>query len=267
MATSLDSSTTEDVTFCSICIEKFKSPRFLPCTHSFCHKCLSSYIDNVCKSTEPRLGFNCPLCREYIPIDNALGEPEKWAELFPENEVLGKLLQESEQTQCETCLRQSEVEYATDFCFFCMEYLCKLCTKYHKRSLTTLDHKTVPVNKMKGMNITPRIGRENMCSTHQDRKLELFCNDHEEPCCAMCVSTEHRKCESVDAIKKTAETLREILSHNFDSLSEDIHILENKLVDAKKEQERFVTEWMIKQTRLQRIPRENFGLLSITCSI
>ncbi|XP_056003409.1 uncharacterized protein LOC130049597 [Ostrea edulis] len=58
----------------------------------------------------------------------------------------------------------------------------------------------------------------------------------------MCVSTEHRKCESVDAIKKTAETLREILSHNFDSLSEDIHILENKLVDAKKEQERFVTE-------------------------
>ncbi|XP_056003395.1 E3 ubiquitin-protein ligase TRIM63-like [Ostrea edulis] len=92
------------------------------------------------------------------------------------------------------------------------------------------------------MNITPRIGRENMCSTHQDRKLELFCNDHEEPCCAMCVSTVHRTCESVDAIQKTAETLIEILSHNFDSLSEDIHILENKLVDAKKEQERFVTE-------------------------
>lgn len=93
MATSLSGTlTVNDATVCSICFEKFKTPRYLPCKHSFCHGCLSSYIVSQCKSTEPRLGFHCPLCREYIPSDGASGKPEDWAGLFPRNDILQKMI-------------------------------------------------------------------------------------------------------------------------------------------------------------------------------
>ena len=52
-----------------------------------------------------------------------------------------------------------------------------------------------------------------------------MCADHEELCCAECVCTNHRKCNQVDKIEKTAENLiqsgtleklgQEILQHNY----------------------------------------------------
>lgn len=73
----LKTTTVNDDRVCSICIEKFKSPRYLPCNHSFCTICLSSYIASQCKFTEPRLGFHCPLCRVYTPSDGESDKPEE----------------------------------------------------------------------------------------------------------------------------------------------------------------------------------------------
>lgn len=100
----------DDVRVCSICYEKFKTPRYLPCKHSFCHVCLSSYIISQCKSKEARLGFHCPVCRSYIP---SLGDPEKpedWVGLYPINDVLQKLVAGPDETYCEPCLRDNERE-------------------------------------------------------------------------------------------------------------------------------------------------------------
>lgn len=134
MATSLSGTlTVNDATVCSICFEKFKTPRYLPCKHSFCHGCLSSYIVSQCKSTEPRLGFHCPLCREYIPSDGASGKPEDWAGLFPRNDILQKMIDKLDNQLCEPCLRDNDHEEALNYCLQCNEYLCKLCTKYHKK--------------------------------------------------------------------------------------------------------------------------------------
>ncbi|XP_061190354.1 uncharacterized protein LOC133198247 [Saccostrea echinata] len=95
---------------------------------------------------------------------------------------------------------------------------------------------------MNGMNLTPKAVHENICAKHGDKKLELFCNDHEKLCCTMCVSLEHRKCDSFDTVDKTAETVRKLLNDKADKLLEDVQILENKLSDAKWEQERFVIQ-------------------------
>ncbi|XP_062616148.1 uncharacterized protein LOC134277867 [Saccostrea cucullata] len=246
----------DEITVCSICFEKFKIPRYLPCTHSFCHGCLSSYILTACKATESRLGFNCPLCRTFIPCIGETNTPETWAELFPENDVLEKLSVKSEITFCQACLRENEEENATDICLYCVERLCKICTKSHRRGLTTLDHVIIPIKEMKRMPLTPKATHGNTCAKHRDRKLELFCNDHEELCCTMCVSLEHRKCDSIDTMDKTADTVptrpnvgsgrycnvRKLLTENSERLLEDVQILENKLSDAKSEQERFVLQ-------------------------
>lgn len=35
---------------------------------------------------------------------------------------------------CEPCLRDNDHEEALNYCLQCYAYLCKLCTKYHKKS-------------------------------------------------------------------------------------------------------------------------------------
>lgn len=58
MATSQpESRTVDDDKMCSICREKIKTPRYLPCKHYFCHECLSSYIISQTK--------NCKACGQY----------------------------------------------------------------------------------------------------------------------------------------------------------------------------------------------------------
>ncbi|XP_062619400.1 probable E3 ubiquitin-protein ligase MID2 [Saccostrea cucullata] len=232
----------DEITVCSICFEKFKIPRYLPCMHSFCHGCLSSYILTACKATESRLGFNCPLCRTFIPCIGETNTPETWAELFPENDILEKLSVKPEITFCQACLRENEQENATDFCLYCVERLCKICTKSHRRGLTTLDHVMIPIKEMNGMSLTPKATHGNNCAKHRDRKLELFCNDHEALCCTMCVSLEHRKCDSINTMDTAATNVRKLLTKNSERLLEDVQILENKLSDAKSEQERFVVQ-------------------------
>ncbi|XP_056003402.1 tripartite motif-containing protein 45-like [Ostrea edulis] len=240
MATSLDSSSMEDVTLCSICFEMFKSPRFLPCTHSFCHGCLSSYIVNVCKSTEPRLGFNCPLCRKYIPSPGAFDKPDEWVGIFPLNEVLETIVHKRDKKLCDPCLRDNENENATGFCFSCTEYLCVVCTKHHRKHLPSKDHTVCQLNKMKSGDIFPESGNIHSCLEHKKETIKFFCNDHEQPCCSVCIGTKHRKCESVDTMEDMAKHIKQ--NGQLDVLMGDVKNLEKKLTEAKNEQEKNVAE-------------------------
>lgn len=50
----------EDV--CDICFESFKSPKLLPCRHTFCEPCLSKYGKVTCPADRNEF-LVCPLCR------------------------------------------------------------------------------------------------------------------------------------------------------------------------------------------------------------
>ena len=123
--------TVNDITVCSICFEKFKIPRYLPCEHSFCHDCLSSYIVSQCKSKEPHLEFHCPVCRQYIPGDGVINKPEDWVSLFPVNETLQTIVAQTSKNQCELCLKNNEKATTANYCWTCTMSLCELCTKWH----------------------------------------------------------------------------------------------------------------------------------------
>lgn len=43
------------------------------------------------------------------------------------------------------------------------------------------------------------------CSEHTNEKIKLFCKDHDIPCCSMCVSVTHRKCEEIVTIEDAAK--------------------------------------------------------------
>ena len=80
---------------CSLCLEKFTDPRILTCFHSFCLKCLETYISTLPNIAGPNASFNCPLCRKVnvLPPEGVQGiqknfyldEPdEKVKKKFPE---------------------------------------------------------------------------------------------------------------------------------------------------------------------------------------
>ncbi|XP_048741625.1 E3 ubiquitin-protein ligase Midline-1-like [Ostrea edulis] len=226
----------EDVSLCTICFEKLKLPRYLPCTHTFCHACLVSFIASCCKSKVAPLGFHCPLCREFIPC---VGEQTRWVEQFPIDEMLMKFIEELDgEKLCEPCKLDNEENEATDFCSECNEAMCETCTKYHRKLVVSRDHRVCPLTKVKGIGARPDYSRN--CRQHRDRRIEMYCNDHEEPCCALCASTRHRKCDSVDTLETAAENIRK--SDAIQLLIGELESHEGKLDDIRKSQEENMAE-------------------------
>ena len=63
---------------CSVCMDEYKCPRFLPCGHTFCEGCILGLIKVY--------SLNCPECRtEFRDID---------PEAFPKNFTLQSLIEE-----------------------------------------------------------------------------------------------------------------------------------------------------------------------------
>lgn len=81
-----------DLTICSTCFEKFKTPKILPCFREFCQSCIFSYIVSSCESKEAPVGFSCALYREFVPSPAAIGQPEIWAESLPICEIIETLV-------------------------------------------------------------------------------------------------------------------------------------------------------------------------------
>ena len=224
-----------DITVCSIFFEKFKTPRYLPCKHSFCHDCLCSYIVSQCKSTEPRLGFHCPLCRQYTVSDGDIKKPEKWAKYFPLNKVLEKVVSQSDNEYCELCLRDNEEQTASNYCLSCKEYMCALCTKFHMKCLPTKDHKIVSLCEMESGQFLPTLEVANRCPIHCNEEIQLYCADHEQLCCGICGATTHKKCENINMVNKAAQDLME--SGDIDSLLEATNAFKERLFYVKTEKE------------------------------
>nr|XP_022305478.1 tripartite motif-containing protein 45-like [Crassostrea virginica] len=212
---------------CPICFESFKTPRYLPCFHTFCHNCLSSFILSTCKSKENPMGFPCPLCRQFVPAPSSIGEPEKWTEIIPINRIVKTMCEKKDQ-YCDACRRADEEEIATDWCKSCSESLCRICAKCHKRNAATQNHELIPVSDKDTIPIA--IENRVLCIDH-NAPAKYLCVDHEELCCGECVCTKHRKCNQVDEIEKTAENL--IQSGTLKQLAQDIQKHNDVLIQAK----------------------------------
>lgn len=189
------------------------------------------------------MGFHCPICRAYIPNTKTTDNPEEWAKCFPENFVLEKHAHSSDKIFCEACLRESEEEDATHLCYNCNEKMCKNCTKYHNRGQLTRTHQVSLLSEITYADLVPDQINGEFCVHHQDIPITLFCQDHEEPCCTMCVSTSHRKCQRVESIEKAAKRTRQVFEQeSFSLLVEDLEIIQHKLLDAKYDQEKLVAQ-------------------------
>ncbi|XP_062602224.1 E3 ubiquitin-protein ligase TRIM45-like [Saccostrea cucullata] len=218
---------------CALCSGKYKSPRCLPCSHSFCHNCLSSHILGCCKCKESPVGFNCPVCQVFIPSNGEFETPERWAGLYPVNTILMKLVASPEQKHCAACKRDNEELEAVDYCLACNEELCKTCSKCHRKGLTTCDHKICSLNELQLQNRS-QLSESNVCSKHVGRPVELYCDNHGVFCCGLCGGIEHKKCENVCSIEEALEGLKKDKQQLIETLHQNMTQHEELLTSLKK---------------------------------
>ncbi|XP_041355997.1 transcription intermediary factor 1-alpha-like [Gigantopelta aegis] len=178
---------------CDICMEYFndddKSPRVLPCRHTFCCRCLQSIWENS------PAGVRCPNCRHIWPVqNNILGT-------FPQNMVLRNLVEyltmknNLEDIMCHMC---SDSTMATVRCLDCLENMCDRCTTCHKKVAVSKLHKTVLIAEYMNMPQQEFFQETDLCNAHQNLKLDLFCRACSVVVCSSCALISHRDHDILD---------------------------------------------------------------------
>ncbi|CAG2246772.1 unnamed protein product [Mytilus edulis] len=56
---------------------------------------------------------------------------------------------------------------------------------------------------------TTAVSGSTTCEDHSDKFIEIYCVDHNKPCCTVCATVKHRKCEKVVVIEDAAAGVKE----------------------------------------------------------
>lgn len=207
------SETVNDLTVCSICLDTMKTPKYFSCClHTFCLLCIQSYLDNAFKDHIPRT-VTCPVCRAKMKVPDNIRNAEDFAKKLPFNHIIMSLIDAQKmqkgKSYCGPCkkLDGNKETNAKVYCVECREAFCDECSKYHKAFKAFVDHELIDIDKVSDLHL--KLGSQySTCSEHM-KKIELYCKDHQKPCCLHCVTLEHRKCNEVEAIDEAAKKLRD----------------------------------------------------------
>ncbi|XP_011406430.1 PREDICTED: tripartite motif-containing protein 2-like [Amphimedon queenslandica] len=117
-STSIASTLTEMLE-CSVCLDKYKDPRILPCHHAFCKTC----IDGL---TVQENSLKCPSCREMASLDGITNR--SFPPAFTINNLLDLRLdgQEQEDLDLSCPMHKKPLDF---FCEKCLDLICTDCVQ------------------------------------------------------------------------------------------------------------------------------------------
>lgn len=188
----------ENLFECPICVEILENPKYLPCLHTFCERCIKLLMETR-KST-----INCPICRYEIKkpsLDISAGE---WAKLLPKNHQLLTFQDICEnflgpKILCDSCTKNNKKSFANVRCTECNDNLCDNCNILIHRMKELASHTIVdtPGNKAKETSLTSDF---ETCVVHAGNRIEVYCFDHDQLGCRFCLTTKHKDCKAVLAL-------------------------------------------------------------------
>ncbi|XP_025082359.1 E3 ubiquitin-protein ligase TRIM56-like [Pomacea canaliculata] len=163
---------------CPLCLERFKSPRILPCFHTFCLQCLSRLIE----TQSSRSSFPCPTCRTRVKIPSG-GAAKFQVNFYIENDSRGRLHASEGACVCGECRDAT----STQVCDDCNQLLCDLCTDLH---VSAPDSKCRTSSRMQASPQDPA-SNQRSCVQHPQEKYRFFCQPCRVPLCRDCKLTSH----------------------------------------------------------------------------
>lgn len=202
----------DSVTKCSICLDKLRTPKSLPCLHTFCQTCLARYIKEFFQREQSLSwsGFPCPTCRTTATPTDATVDVAVWADQFPTNNFILSVMDmanfEKAEKVCEPCERQHKRGVRAEmWCKLCKVCMCMDCLSFHNAMF--LDHHPLSISEAKEEPALLAGGQGLLCSRHKEN-LNLFCNDHQVLACSSCIAVDHRRCLRVITAEEYAHELK-----------------------------------------------------------
>ncbi|CAL8290721.1 unnamed protein product [Lota lota] len=175
-----NSSWSEDIFSCSICLDVFNSPDTTPCGHNFCRTCITTHWDG-------QVQYKCPVCNKLFQT-----RPDVQVNTFISEMV--DQFRRSVRVKEQPCVEPAEVPCdvctgtqlkAVKSCLRGSRYITSYCQTHlepHQRVAGLKRHRLVePMDRLE----------DRMCKKH-DRLLELFCQTEQVCVCLCCTVTDHK---------------------------------------------------------------------------
>ncbi|CAC5403472.1 TRIM56 [Mytilus coruscus] len=245
----------DDLLTCTICLETFTVPKYLPCLHTFCKTCINTYILSTAGKDKTKTTFKCPICRQNVLMGESPGNPETWAEKLPGNHFVSSMMDRQEikrsEKMCDSCKVNNKSEKAMSWCTVCEEAFCKSCKTYNRSFRISAKHPIISLKDIGTKNETVIVSSLIYCEEHLGEVIKAYCVDHSKPLCTLCVTLSHRKCDDVIKIEKAASGIKksqkamELSIELKDTSIKLSHLIQNRktnLTDFEKEAEAIRTK-------------------------
>ncbi|XP_046575446.1 E3 ubiquitin-protein ligase TRIM56-like [Haliotis rubra] len=223
IATSREEKVTEFLT-CVICQDLYTDPCTLRCDHTFCRKCVNSYIDNRPDAVQSKT-IPCPCCRQNTKVPDPRRPVEEWARQIKASIIIQGLIDTHEPSTsntgsfsgCSQCEKLGVTASGALCCSVCEVFLCERCVKMHRASPASHDHE---ICDLSGEVKVKR--RKVVCREHKGEVIKFVCKDCQKAVCQTCCVVYHEKCESVVTMESVMPTIKYHLRKNVNELSKKI---------------------------------------------
>ena len=257
----------EEQLTCPVCLDDYTDPKTLPCLHSFCLRCLEGLpLDLQGK----KLFLSCPTCRTptELPEAGVAGFPIAFfINNLTEVHSLLKKVSGDQHVSCDNCKKND----ATGYCKQCTKFYCAECLGVHNKWVTFVDHTVISLDEVARTafqlpSIKPEVTMN--CSSH-DQPLKIYCETCHDLICSDCTVRIHKGHEydlvndtydkhrqiiesSLEPVRKQIVVVTEALTtltqrekeitHQGETVKEEIHVMIKQIIDLLLQSERKLTE-------------------------
>ena len=197
-------SSTQSISSCDLCSQRFSDPRMLPCLHSFCYNCLVKHFD------AEKSEHACPTCQEAfkVPGEKLEALPKDLRSSYvAEVAEYEDMVSSKSKVRCDRCGNfDDSVQFK--FCCTCCKCLCSLCTEDHARVLETRKHELIEIGEKKNqdeMGLLNRIAHKSISCSLSGEVLKFYCKTCSRLICRDCMVLSHTG-HSYDYIEAVAES-------------------------------------------------------------
>ncbi|XP_061180442.1 E3 ubiquitin-protein ligase TRIM56-like [Saccostrea echinata] len=232
---SLSTTLADDFLTCTICCEIYTEPQTLPCLHSFCKKCILTFIQ-TCYSKGP---YNCPICRETFSL-----EPKGLKKNFCLQNMIDLIKKQSDssKTLCSFCMDDDHL--AVSQCITCLDFLCEECSKTrHTFTTQNRNHKVMPLSEIRDGKYDREIQLAQMtrCPKHS-HEIRYFCLQCNLSLCGDCALFDHKhhECKLISDVRKSKEgkisAILEPLKKNLQTLNDKRSTVEIRMKELEEKE-------------------------------
>ena len=230
----------ERILQCSICLEIFKNPRTLLCSHTFCNDCLENTVPMIYHDGQG--GIKCPLCQKF----HKAGE---YINSFLVKQFMELYIRCTERVTHCYCCNDKEAQWR---CLDCKFNMCAPCQYVHSKTPMSEQHKYQTFTVEASLTLDENFD----CECHKGQKLELHCVECQSLICMMCRATRHsnHNCETVDEgckrLKEKADDILKSLAQGLIQCDEQEKFLEYHHDLMQEEYERVKAKYQVERENL-----------------